>query len=113
MVVVAIVAVTAVVTVEASAVAAASAAEASVVLEDVVSDTCFYSYIEKTSQTPLTEICDVFYFYKLSMICSITLGKCSISSRCSLWAMSSGVSSGERGVRNCAMISPPSQTSET
>ncbi len=41
---------------------------------------------------------------------SITCGKCSISKTCSLSAISSGVSVGVIGVRNCAMISPPSQT---
>ncbi len=44
------------------AVASAEASEeASVAVADAGSDTCLHYYIEKTSQTPLTEICEVFF----------------------------------------------------
>ena len=34
---------------------------ASEAVADAGSDTCLHYYIEKTSQTPLTEICEVFF----------------------------------------------------
>ena len=114
MVAVVVVAVVAVAVAASVAVASEAAlAAASVAVADAGSDTCLYYYIEKLRRLLFGNLRSFFYFCKLSMICSITLGKCSISSRCSLWAMSSGVSSGESGVRNCAIISPPSQTLET
>ena len=48
-----------------------------------------------------------------SITCSTIWGKCSISSKCSLAAMSSAVSSGDNATRNWAIISPESQTGVT
>ena len=55
------VAVVVVIVAEALAAVAVVSAEASVAVADAGSDTCLHYYIEKTSQTPLTEICEVFF----------------------------------------------------
>ena len=47
------------------------------------------------------------------MTCSITMGKCFISSSCTFSAMSSGVSLGSSLTENCAMCSPASSSGLT
>ena len=57
--------------------------------------------------------CFSFVCHSPLMTSSTTWGKCSISSTCSLAAMSSGLSSGDRLTRNWAMMSPPSHCEVT
>lgn len=47
------------------------------------------------------------------MTCSITMGKCFISSSCTFSAISSGVSLGSSLTENCAMCSPASSSGLT